>query len=99
MYIRAKHEMTTTCTKFHPSGLSGSCFMAGEWKTPPPRVSSRAKSPGLVKWKVHSKNVLFSDVRSYKIGKNAADRFSISPLVLEIFAFNVEKLVIWRQPS
>ena len=42
--------MTNTCAKFQPSNLSGSCFMAGEggWKTPPPRVSSRAKSPGLI---------------------------------------------------
>ena len=42
---------------------------------------------------------MFSDVRSDKIGKNAIDRFSISPLFLKIFAFKVEKLVIWRQPS
>ena len=52
-----------------------------------------------IKGKVHPKNMLFSDVRSDKIGKNAIDRFSISPLVLKIFAFKVEKLVIWRQPS
>ena len=48
MYIRAKHSMTNTCAKFQPSSLSGSCFMAGGWKTPPPRVISRAKSPGLI---------------------------------------------------
>ena len=52
-----------------------------------------------IKGNVHPKDVLFSDVRSDKIGKNAVDRFSISPLVLKIFAFKVEKLVIWRQPS
>ena len=53
----------------------------------------------IIKGKVHPKNMLFSDVRSDKIGKNAIDRFSISPLVLKIFAFKVEKLVICRQPS
>ena len=40
--------MTNTYAKSQPSSLSGSCFMAGGWKTPPPRVSSRAKSPGLI---------------------------------------------------
>ena len=49
---------------------------------------------GLLKGKVHPKNMLFSDVRSDKIGKNAVDRFSISPLVVKVFAFKVEKLVI-----
>ena len=53
----------------------------------------------IFKGKVHPKNMLFSDVRSDKIRKNAVDRFSISPLVLKIFALKVEKLVIWRQPS
>ena len=38
--------------------------------------------------------MLVSDVRSDKIGKNAVDRFSVSPLVLKIFAFKVEELVI-----
>ena len=52
-----------------------------------------------LKGKVHPKSMLFSDVRSDKIGKNAVDHFLISPLVLKIFAFKVEKLVIWRQPS
>ena len=42
--------------------------------------------------------MLVSDVRSDKIGKNAVDRFSISPLVLQIFAFKVEELLTWRQP-
>ena len=51
------------------------------------------------KEKVHPKNMLISDVRSDKIGKNALDRFSISVLVLKIFAFKVEKIVIWKQPS
>ena len=51
-----------------------------------------------IKGKVHPKNMLVSDVRSDKIGKNAVDRFSLSPVVLKIFAFNVEELLIWRQP-
>ena len=51
-----------------------------------------------IKGKVHPKNMLVSDVRSVKIGKNAVDRFSLSPLVLKIFAFKLEKLLIWRQP-
>ena len=38
--------MTNTCATFHLSSLSGSCFMAGVENTSP-RVSSRAKSPGL----------------------------------------------------
>ena len=42
--------------------------------------------------------MLVSGVRSDKIGKNAVGRFSISPLVLKIFAFKVEELLIWRQP-
>ena len=50
------------------------------------------------KGKVHPKNMLVLDVRSDKIGKNAVGRLSISPLVLKIFAFKVEELVIWRQP-
>ena len=66
------------------------------WK---PGFNSYKENADRFKGKVHPKNMLFSDVRSYKIGKNAADRFSTSPLVLEIFAFKVEKLVIWRQPS
>ena len=51
-----------------------------------------------LKGKVHPKHMLVSDVRSDKIGKNAIDHFSISPLVLKIFAFKVEELLIWRQP-
>ena len=51
-----------------------------------------------LKWKIHPKTMLMSDVRSDKIGKNAVDRFSISLLVLKIFVFKVEKLVIWRPP-
>ena len=51
-----------------------------------------------LKGKVHPKNMLVSDVRSDKIGKNAVDRFSLSHLVLKIFAFKVEELLIWRQP-
>ena len=42
--------------------------------------------------------MLVSDVRSVKIGKNAVNRFSISHLVLKIFAFKVEEFLIWRQP-
>ena len=42
--------------------------------------------------------MLVSDVRSDKIGKNAIDRFSLSPLVLKVFVFKVEELPIWRQP-
>ena len=42
--------------------------------------------------------MLVSDVRCDKIGKNAVDHFSISPLVLKIFAFKVEELLLWRQP-
>ena len=48
-----------------------------------------------LKGKFTQKNMLFSDVRFDKIGKNAVDCFSISPLVLKIFAFKV----ISRQPS
>ena len=48
MYIRAKHQMTNTCAKFQPSSLSGSCFMAGGVENTSLRVSSRAKSPGLI---------------------------------------------------
>ena len=51
-----------------------------------------------VKGKVHPKTMLVSDVRSDKIGKNALDRFSLSPLVLKIFTFKVEELLMWRQP-
>ena len=64
----------------------------------------QAKRRGLIakekmfKGKVHPKNMLVSDVRSDKIGKNAVDHFSLSPLVLKIFAFKVEELLIWRQP-
>ena len=52
-----------------------------------------------LKGKFTQKIMLMSDVRSDKIGKNAADRFSISLLVLKIFAFKVEKNVTWKQPS
>ena len=45
------------------------------------------------------KKHVVSDVRSDKIENNAVDCFSTSPLVFKIFAFKVEKLVIWRQPS
>ena len=51
-----------------------------------------------VKGKVHPKNMLVSGVRSDKIGKNAVDRLSLSPLVLKIFVFKVEELLIWQQP-
>ena len=51
-----------------------------------------------LKGKVRPKDMLVSDVRSDKIGKNAVDHFSVSPPVLEIFAFKVEELLIWRQP-
>ena len=50
------------------------------------------------KGKVHPKNMLVSDVRSDKTGKNAVDHFSLSPLVLKTFAFKVEELLIWRHP-
>ena len=50
------------------------------------------------KGEVHPKKMLVSDVRSGKIGKNAIDRFSLSPLVLKIFTFKMEELLIWRQP-
>ena len=50
------------------------------------------------KGKIHPKNMLVSDVRSDKIGKNAVDRFSLSSLVHKIFAFKLEELLIWRQP-
>ena len=43
--------------------------------------------------------MLISDVRSDKIGKNAVDRFSVSLLVLKIFAFKAAKLAMWRSPS
>ena len=52
-----------------------------------------------LKAKVHPKNMLISDVRSDKIGKNTVDRFLISLTVLKISAFKVKKLVIWRPPS
>ena len=52
-----------------------------------------------LKEKVHPKNMLISDVRSDKIGKNADNCFFISLVVLKIFAFKVKKLVIWRPPS
>ena len=57
-------------------------------------IISKAESKG----KFTQKKMLLSDVRSDKIGKNTADSFSISPLVLKIFAFKVEELVRWRQP-
>ena len=47
-----------------------------------------------LKGKFTQKNMLISDVRSDKIGMNAVDRFPISLLVLKIFTFKVEKLVI-----
>ena len=40
--------MTNTCAKFQSSSLSGSCFMEGGVENTSPRVSSRAKSPGLI---------------------------------------------------
>ena len=46
-----------------------------------------------LKGKFTQKNMLISDVRSNKIGKNAGNRFSISRPVLKIYAFKVEKLV------
>ena len=46
------------------------------------------------KGKVQPENMLISDVRSDKIGKNSVDCFSISLLVLKISAFKVEKHVI-----
>ena len=49
-----------------------------------------------VRW---AKNLLISDVRSDKMGRNTVDHFSISFLVLRIFALKVEKPVIWRLPS
>ena len=53
------------------------------------------------KEKVHPNGLLISDVRSDEIaaGKNTVDRFSISLLVLKIFAVKVQKLVIWRPSS
>ena len=48
----------------------------------------------LVEGKVHPIDMLISDERSDKIGKNAVERFSVSLLVLQIFAFKVEKLLI-----
>ena len=36
--------MTNTCAKFQPSSLSGSCFMAGWWKTPPPGLAQELKA-------------------------------------------------------
>ena len=64
-----------------------------------PQLDSRDWSmhSNILKGKVHPKNMLVSDLRSDKIGKNAVDRFSISPLVLKIFAFKVEEFLIWRQ--
>ena len=53
-----------------------------------------------LKGKIHPKNMLISNVRSDKIGRNAVDRFFlISLVVLKIFAFKVKKLVVWRPPS
>ena len=49
--------------------------------------------------KVHPENMLISDVRSNKTEKNTVDSFSISLLVLKIFAFIVKKNEIWRPPS
>ena len=71
-------------------------FIILEWPLDPFLVREGDRK---LKGKVHPKNMLFSDVRFDKVRKNAVDRFSISPLVLKIFAFKVEKLVIWRQPS
>ena len=53
----------------------------------------------LFKGKVYPKNWLIADVASDEIGKNAIDRLSIPLLVLKIFIFKVQKLVIWRPPS
>ena len=46
----------------------------------------------LLKGKFTQKNMLISDVKSDKMGKNAV-------VVLKIFAFKVKKLVIWRPQS
>ena len=62
-------------------------------------ILGEKKKARCLKGKFTQKNLLISDVRSDKIGKNAVDRFSISLLVLKIFAFKVEKIVIWKQPS
>ena len=51
------------------------------------------------KGKVHLKNLLISDINSDEIRKNAVERFSLSFLVVKIFAFKIQKLVIWRPPS
>ena len=49
----------------------------------------------LIKVEVHPKNLLISDVRSDEIGKNIIDHFSIiACLVLKIFVFKVQNLVI-----
>ena len=52
----------------------------------------------LFKGKVYPKNWLIADVTSDEIGKNAIDCLSISILVLKIFVFKIQKLVIWRPP-
>ena len=85
--------------------LKGALNRTSEYQAPPSMerlmiemvVDRNSGLKGKLKGKVHPKNMLVSDVRSDKIGKNAIDRFSISPLVLKIFAFKVEELVIWRQ--
>ena len=53
----------------------------------------------IIKGEVHSKNMLISDERFEITRKNAIDCFSLPRLVLEMFVFNVEKLVRWRPPS
>ena len=60
------------------------------------QIDEIIESKTTFKGKVHPKIMLLSDVRSDKKGKNAVDRFSISLLVLKIFAVKVEKLVLWR---
>ena len=88
--------------------LNGQAQGSNRNKTNPAQINNKQNKHELhfkvwnihgLKGKVHPRNMLFSDVRSDKIGKNAVDRFSISPLVLKIFAIKVEKVVIWRQPS
>ena len=51
-----------------------------------------------LKGKVHPKNMLISDVRSEKIGKNAVDRFFDITCGSQDIC-KVKKLVIWRPPS
>ena len=62
-------------------------------------IRSKERAVRDLKGMFTQKNMVISDVGSDKIGKYAVDSFSILLLVLKIFAFQVEKLVIWRQPS